>query len=264
MNRILIAAGDLVTAEGIQSALSSAGFQTAVVSDCQQLLSFCGQHTPDLAVIDFELSGGSVWTTAQSLRGDARLAQMPMVGVAGHLSEPELQHAHAIGFAAVESKPVSVQSLVNSVRKALSATTATNITQMPQPQSSNPSVHDPVGILLQQINEIRNLTADLKPGVASYGEEAPELFEYIENSGNQIHEELLRISANGVEHSAHALQDKDLRHDFRNMIGSVTGFSELLLMEPAVQGEVNRKFTRIRVICREFCNILDEQKAVAA
>ncbi|MCB1061621.1 MAG: response regulator [Verrucomicrobiae bacterium] len=264
MNRILIAAGDPTTAEGTQTALSSAGFQTAVVSDCQQLLAFCGQHTPDLVVMDFDMDGNGIWTAAQALRTEPRLASMPLVGIASHLSDAERQHAQSIGFSAVVDKPVSVESLVKTVRAAFSATEASNVTQMPQTPSATPQVHDPVGILVKQINEIRQLTAELKPNVSAFGEEAPELFEYIENSGTQIHEELAKISAHGVEHSAIALQDKDLRHDFRNMIGSVTGFSELLLMEPSVQGASKEKFTRIRVICREFCNILDEQKAVAA
>ena len=79
-----------------------------------------------------------------------------------------------------------------------------------------------------------------------------------------IQEELEKLSAHGSEQSSVALQDKDLRHDFRNMIGSVTGFSELLLMEPTVTGEARTKFTRIREICRDFCDILDQQKAAAA
>ncbi len=265
MNRILIASGDPATAEGVQNSLSSAGYLTAVVTDCQQLMAFCGQHTPDLTVVDLNLPGGSIWTVAQAMRSEGRFAAMPLIGLAGQLSEAEQQQALSCGFSALEARPINAASLVETVRGSLDSA-AKNITPMPAPPASAPSAgsSDPVGQLLQQIQEIRQLTADLKPNVAAYGEEAPELFGYIENSGNQIDGELSKLAQHGVERSAVALQDKDLRHDFRNMIGSVTGFSELLLMESSVEGEARAKFTRIREICRSFCDVLDQQKAAAA
>ena len=268
MNRILIAAGDQASAEGIQSALSSAGYQTAVVGDCQQLVAFCQQHTPDLTVVDLSLPGGSIWAALQALKNDSRLAAMPLVGVGAQPSEAEQAQAATLGISAIEPKPISPPSLVDRVRNSLALGEANNITQMPAPQAAAPASsgggYDPVGLLVAQISEIRQLTFELKPGLPVYGEEGPELFSYIENSGNQIQEELDKLAAHGSEQSSVALQDKDLRHDFRNMIGSVTGFSELLLMEPTVTGDARGKFTRIREICRDFCDILDQQKAAAA
>ena len=269
MNRILIATGENATAEGIQSALSSAGFQTAVVGDCQQLVSFCQQHTPDLLVTDLALPGGSIWAAVQALKSDARLTTLPLIGVGAQPSEAENAQAKSLGFSHLEPLPVSPPDLVARVREIFGNGEADNITQMPStppplPGIPAPLASDPVGMLIQQIAEIRQLTAILKPGLPDYGEEGPELFSYIENSGNQIQGELDRLAADGVEQSSISLQDKDLRHDFRNMIGSVTGFSELLLMEPSVVGEARSQFTRIREICREFCDILDQQKAAAA
>lgn len=265
MNRVLIAAADPVTAEGVQSALATNGFQTAVVTDCGQLIEFCRQHTPDLTVLDMALSGGSVWSAVQAIRCESRLAAMPIVGVAPSVTDQERQQGMRLGIVAIEAKPVSAPNLVMAVRHAIqSATPATNITQMPTPPAAQASANDPVNVLLRQSREIRTLTAELKPQVAAFGDEAPELFAYIENSGQQIEEELSRIAAEGPERSAIALQDKDVRHDFRNMIGSVTGFSELLLMEPTVEGQSRARFIRIREICRAFCDLLDEQKAAAA
>ncbi|MCB1228887.1 MAG: response regulator [Verrucomicrobiae bacterium] len=266
MNRILIASGDQTTAEGVQYALSSAGYQTAVIADSQQLMAFCGQHTPDLTVIDLDLPGSDVLSAAQAIRSETRLQNMPLIGLAGPVSDAEREQAKVCGFSALESKPLNLPNLVNTVQTALNSV-ATNITPMPAPKPAPVNVdvdRDPVGVLLRQTSEIRTLTADLKPAVATYGEEAPELFGYIENSGNQIQNELDKLAEHGMERSAVALQDKDLRHDFRNMIGSVTGFSELLLMESGVHGEAREKFIRIREICREFCEILDQQKAAAA
>jgi CheY-like chemotaxis protein len=265
MNRVLIAAADPVTAVGVQSALATNGFQTAVVTDYAQLIDFCRQHTPDLTVIDLALPGGSVWSAVQAMRCDSRLAAMPIIGVGAGVSDQERQQGLRIGIVAIEAKPVSPPHLVSAVRHAIqSSIPATNITQMPSQSAAPANGRDPVNVLLSQAREIRSLTAELKPHVAAFGEEAPELFTYIENSGKQIEDELTRIAAEGPESSAIALQDKDVRHDFRNMIGSVTGFSELLLMEPTVEGQNRARFVRIREICRAFCDLLDEQKAAAA
>lgn len=265
MNRILIAAADPATAQASQSTLAANGFQTAVVSDCSQLVAFCQQHTPDLTVIDLNLGGGSVWSAIQALRQDSRLSAMPLVGLSNQPSEPEIQYGLRLGMLAIDSKPVNPASFLSAVRNALQAPAVpSNVTPMPMSAPSSSSGNDPVSRLLAQTREIRELTAALKPHVPSFGDEAPELFTYIENSGAQIWEELSRIGQQGPERSAIALQDKDLRHDFRNMIGSVTGFSELLLMEPTVEGECRTRFTRIREICRAFCDLLDEQKAAAA
>ncbi len=56
---------------------------------------------------------------------------------------------------------------------------------------------------------------------------------------------------------------RKLRHDFRNMIGSVTGFAELILMESGLSLESTEGLTRLRRNSKEFVDILDLQKAEA-
>jgi hypothetical protein len=47
------------------------------------------------------------------------------------------------------------------------------------------------------------------------------------------------------------------------MIGSVTGFAELIMMEPGISPDSTRGLGRLRERSREFVNVLDEQKAEA-
>ena len=47
------------------------------------------------------------------------------------------------------------------------------------------------------------------------------------------------------------------------MIGSVTGFAELILMEPGVSPAPAQGMTQLREWSKEFVNILDEQTAEA-
>ena len=100
------------------------------------------------------------------------------------------------------------------------------------------------------------VSASLKARIGEYGDDGPELFSYIVNSGHEIRKKL-----NGI--SDFSLHDKELRHDFRNMIGSVTGFSELILMEGGLSPESTAGLTRLRENSSEFVHILDQQRAGA-
>ena len=90
------------------------------------------------------------------------------------------------------------------------------------------------------------------------------MFGYIEKGEQQISSELEKIAMQGSVAAQHALYDKDLRHDFRNMIGSVTGFAELILMESGLNQQATAALTQIRQYSSEFVRLLDAQKAAAA
>ncbi|MCB1235850.1 MAG: response regulator [Verrucomicrobiae bacterium] len=270
MNRILIATGDMITAEGIQGALSSSGFQTAAVTDVHQLVDFCSKHTPDLTVIDLALPGGSVWAAVQAVRRSPATTSMPFLGIGAHVSQTEMQHAFSLGFTTILPQPVNARDLVTAVRHGLagaesapSSPPASNITDIHAGAEVTPA-SDPIARLQQLITEILAIVTRLRPSVSEFGPEGPELFGYIDGSGAEIREKLDSILAEGREKAAIALQDKDLRHDFRNMIGSVTGFAELILMEPSVPAEARPQLTRIRECSRVFVDLLDQQKAAAA
>ena len=118
MNRILIAASDATTTEGAQHALASAGFQTAIVGNANQLIDFCRQHQPDLVIIDLELQGGSVWAAAKTLRSIPNTTSVPFLGLGNQLSDMEVIHAQSVGFFTVQSKPVNAEQLIAEVRTA--------------------------------------------------------------------------------------------------------------------------------------------------
>ena len=47
------------------------------------------------------------------------------------------------------------------------------------------------------------------------------------------------------------------------MIGSVTGFAELIMMEPSISATSSQGMARLRERSREFVEVLDQQKASA-
>lgn len=252
MNRVLIAAADEATAESIQASLSSSGFQTALVWSASQLVDFCRQHNPDFLVADLDLSGGSLSTALQAVRSVGTLANMPVIGVAkSEIDAPMDAINHGVSEILIRSEaasllPVKLQSIMNESVQ----------TQVEPSEAAAAAGEQPIDRLKTLTNEVIQIATSLRPQIPNFGADGPELFGYIEGSSSQISDKLTEID--GVK-----LQDKDIRHDFRNMIGSVTGFAELILMEPAIPADAQQGLARIRECSRDFVELLDAQKAEA-
>lgn len=268
MTRILIATADLPLASEMRELLSSGGYHTAHVSDLDQLVTCCLEHRPDLVVADFNLPGGSLWTVTKALRADARTSGIVFFGLSSGADIRENHHALASGFEAVDSKPIHPARFLQAIHASLPLTPATGPANSAAPAAleripASDTMH-PVTYLQSLAAEILSLAGQIKPRTRELGTEGPELFGYIDGSGNQIREKLQGLAAKGLDSAEMDLRDREIRHDFRNMIGSVSGFSELLLMEPSIPQDLRPLFTRIREYCRVFVDILDREKAAAA
>lgn len=253
MNRVLIVAGERQTGERFQQALGEAGFQTAVVWNPMQMVEFCRQHLPDFMVVDLDLAEHGLWSAIQAVRGIGTLANIPFIGLSSIENAQRFEKAKAAGFSSFFPTHQSAQSVVSELRAHIER-------NQPEPDlddSADPVTRDP------SLNKLREITRDivmtthrLKPLVPEYGEDGPELFGYIETAGIAIRKKLNDVAD-------FSLHDKELRHDFRNMIGSVTGFAELILMEAGISPESSQGLSRLRERSREFVEVLDEQKASA-
>jgi len=252
MNRVLIVAGERQTGERYQQALGQDGFQTAVVWNPIQMVEFCRQHTPDCMVVDLDLAELGLWSGVQAVKGIGGLAEVPLFGLATAADPQLFEKAKAAGFLAAFPKSDSGRQVIDAIRREAARRQVAQQAAVPDPVGSDPSLNR----LRELAREIVSTAAALHPRVAEYGEDGPELFSYIENSGFAIRKKL-----NGV--SDFSLHDKELRHDFRNMIGSVTGFAELILMESGLSPESTEGLTRLRRNSTEFVDILDLQKAEA-
>lgn len=252
MNRVLIVAGERQTGARYQQALGQEGFQTAVVWNPIQMVEFCRQHVPDFMLVDLDLAELGLWSAIQAVRGLGTLANIPFFGLASTANQQLFERAKAASFLAVFPTHDSSRQVLEALRRE------TDRHRIP----ADEEVHDVVS-RDSSLNRLREIAKDivetslsLRSRIAEYGEDGPELFGYIEDSGREIRKKL-----NGV--ADFSLHDKELRHDFRNMIGAVTGFSELILMESGLSDESTDGLTRLRGNSREFVDILDQQKAEA-
>ena len=252
MNKVLIVAGERQTGEKFQEAFGRDGFQTAVVWNAIQMVEFCRQHEPDFMVLDLELAEQGLWSAIQAVRGIGMLANIPFFGLAATVDQPLFEKAKAAGLLSVFPTHADARQIVEALRRETSRPQGTVEEQVTDIVSRDPSLNR----LRELARDIVETTATLNHRIGEYGEDGPELFGYIQNSGREIRKKL-----NGVEDFS--LHDKELRHDFRNMIGSVTGFAELILMETGISHESSIGLTRLRQNSKEFVDILDMQKAEA-
>lgn len=252
MNRVLIVAGERQTGERYQQALGQEGFQTAVVWNPIQMVEFCRQHTPDFMIVDLDLSELGLWSAVQAVRGIGTLANVPFLGLASAANPQLFEKARLAGFVAVFPTHDSSRAVVEALRREIERVNAPTEAEGADVVGRDPSLNR----LRELSREILQTAASLRPRLAEFGEDGPELFGYIENSGLAIRKKL-----NGI--ADFSLHDKEIRHDFRNMIGSVTGFAELILMEAGLSLESAEGLMRLRHNSREFVEILDTQKAEA-
>ncbi len=252
MNRVLIVAGERTTGERFQEALGETGYQTAIVWNPMQMVEFCRQHSPDFMVVDLDLSESGLWSAVQAVKGMGTLANIPFFGLSSTGNVQLLEKAKAAGFNSVFPTHEGTRSVLDALQGRIEEETGVPEEPAPDVASRDPSLNR----LREITREVISSTMRLKGHMEEYGADGPELFGYIESSGIAIRKKL-----NTVEDFS--LHDKELRHDFRNMIGSVTGFSELILMEPGVSPQATQGLTQLREWSREFVEILDNQKAEA-
>jgi CheY-like chemotaxis protein len=278
MKRILIAISHADEATRLQQALELQGHRTARLEDGGQFLGFCQQHQPDLVIVDVDLPVVNGWAAVHGLRGEESTKAIPAIGLSAHASPMEQQQAQSIGFQHLIAKPMDMDRMLASVEQTLLAGPAPGVgmPSMAEVQPvvevaapvSTPDIDGGDGASFEQVHavakSIGELVNGLRPHASVLGSDGPEMFSYIEKGEQQISGELGKIEAQGPVATENALYDKDLRHDFRNMIGSVTGFAELILMEAGLDQNLASALRQIRHYSSEFVRLLDAQKAAAA
>lgn len=250
MNRVLIVAGERLTGERYQQAFGQEGFQTAVVWNPIQMVEFCRQHTPDFLILDLDLAELGLWSAIQAVRGIGMLANVPFFGLASAANQQLFEKAKAAGFLGVFPTHDSSGQVLEALRREVARHRVPAEVDVANMLSRDPSLNR----LREIARNIIQTSLSLRPRIGEYGEDGLELFGYIENSGHEIRKRLNSVAD-------FSLHDKELRHDFRNMIGSVTGFAELILMEVGLSYESTEGLTSLRRDSKEFVEILDMQKA---
>jgi DNA-binding response OmpR family regulator len=111
---ILIVEDDPDTRLLYQVALTFEGYDVASAGDGVEALVLMEQRLPDLVVLDLGLPRLDGWSVQQEIAASAVMRQIPIVIATGLEIDPD-----ALDVACVLRKPITMQKLVDIVRRCL-------------------------------------------------------------------------------------------------------------------------------------------------
>ena len=97
--------------------LEAFGYNTIKTRDGKGVVELVRQHRPDLIIMDIQLPDISGLDITRQLKADAGLKAIPIVAVTAFAMRGDEQRIRAEGCEAYLSKPISVQSFLDTVRK---------------------------------------------------------------------------------------------------------------------------------------------------
>lgn len=99
--------------------LEASGYRTVKTRDGRNALSLAREHSPDLIIMDIQLPEVSGLVVTQQLKADQELAAIPVVAVTAFAMRGEEQKIRAGGCEAYLSKPISVRTFLDTVRRCI-------------------------------------------------------------------------------------------------------------------------------------------------
>lgn len=97
--------------------LEAFGYQTVKTRDGRKAVDLARTHHPDLIIMDIQLPEISGLKVTQMLKEDKDLAGIPVVAVTAFAMRGDEQRIRAGGCEAYLSKPISVASFMETVRR---------------------------------------------------------------------------------------------------------------------------------------------------
>jgi len=96
--------------------LRAHGHEARPVPDGRELMRHARDFKPDLVIMDIHLPHVSGLDLIIALKGDATLAQVPVMAVTAYAGKGDEERIRAAGAEAYVSKPISVMKFVETVR----------------------------------------------------------------------------------------------------------------------------------------------------
>jgi two-component system cell cycle response regulator DivK len=97
--------------------LEAFGYRTVKTKDGRQALPLAREHKPDLIVMDIQLPEVSGLEITDRLKKDPELKKIPVVAVTAFAMRGDEQKILAAGCDAYLSKPISVTTFLETIRK---------------------------------------------------------------------------------------------------------------------------------------------------
>lgn len=120
--RILVADDDRAILTVLETILAGDGYQVVCANDGAEALEMAQRDSFDLILLDMQMPQLDGLDVARALRGDPRLAGVPIVMLTGRAGEEDIQAAFAEGVTDYITKPFAVAQVRARVRSWLTRT----------------------------------------------------------------------------------------------------------------------------------------------
>lgn len=256
MYRVLIADSDSVRACHLEADLLDLGVKAVSVANGATAVAFCREYDLDLVLLDLAMSDAR--DAVRLLREHEPTASIPIIGLGSGGNEVEWE-----GLCGIVDGRLQRAELVRSLRKCMGGGEAMGKEAAESAEAWGALHENPLEVLLSLSARIVELAGELKGSADRFGEDGPEMFDFVDKSANQMDQHLHEIASLDPTEQESRLRDREVRHDFRNILASVRGFTDLILMEECVPENLAGGLKEICDCSNQFVEWLDAEKIAA-
>jgi chemosensory pili system protein ChpA (sensor histidine kinase/response regulator) len=114
---LVLVVDDSITVRRVtQRLLAREGYRVALAADGLQALERLAEELPSVVLSDIEMPRMDGFDLARNIRGDARLAHLPIVMITSRIAEKHREHAKELGVNHYLGKPYSEEELLSLVK----------------------------------------------------------------------------------------------------------------------------------------------------
>ena len=117
--KVLIVEDNELNMKLFHDLLDSQGYETLQTREGLQALAIARQHRPDLILMDIQLPEISGLEVTKWLKDDEELSHIPVIAVTAFAMKGDEERIRQGGCEAYISKPISVVSFLETIRKHL-------------------------------------------------------------------------------------------------------------------------------------------------
>jgi len=269
MFRVLIADADPVRACHLEADLSDSGIKAISVVSGEIAAAFCREYDLDLVLLDLEMSDAR--DAVRLLRECEVAAGIPIMGISAGGDGSEDDGAEWEGLCGILDGGLERLELAQELRKCLQkgeksegkTKSEMGVEAVDFTDSERCLYENPLVVLLDLSERILAVADKLKDSASEFGPDGPEMFGFVEKSAVQMHKRLVEIASGEPDQQESSLRDSEARHDFRNILASVRGFTDLILMEEGIPDNLVVGLKEICDCSDQFVEWLDAEKTAA-
>ncbi|MFT4638621.1 MAG: DNA-binding response OmpR family regulator [Verrucomicrobiales bacterium] len=257
MNRILIYETDCREAVHLFQFLQTSGFAVATVTTARQAISFAREYEFELFLINLSSPGETGYTTVAEIKCRAQSSNVKVIGVVPQASMRTA--AEEAGCDAVLVRPFNNESVLQKATELLER--PRNSITYTTPMDSNPT--PPETSFTTLADSLCRGVQWLEARQADLGDSGAIAIESMRDASSSLR---LRLEPEKVTvgyELPDSVRDRQVRHDFRNLLAAVNGFAEILLLDEQPE-DIQERLRSIKKESREFCNLLDGIRDTAA